>query len=164
MFLWIIFVISVLFWIIRVVLSELCGGPKKSPHTFILCSYYSNPQDCVLLWFIYVISVLFWIIRVVLSVLRGSLKSLPTLSSYVLIIPILRIVCFCGSFVLFLSCFGLSELFCLCCVAALKVSPHFHLMFLLFQFSGLCAFVVHLCYFCLVLDYQSCFVCAAWRP
>ena len=32
----------------------------------------------------------------------------------------------------------LSELFCLCCVAALKVSPQFNLMLLLFQSSGLC--------------------------
>ena len=34
-------------FIIRVVLSVLRGGPKKSPRTFILCSYFSNPQDCV---------------------------------------------------------------------------------------------------------------------
>ena len=33
--------------LIRVVLSLLRGGPKKSPRTFIYCSYFSNPQDCV---------------------------------------------------------------------------------------------------------------------
>ena len=35
----------------------------------------------------------------------------------------------------FLLC--LSELFCLCCVVALKVSPHFHFVLLLFQYLGL---------------------------
>ena len=38
----------------------------------------------------------------------------------------------------------ISELFCLYCVAALKVSPHFQLILLLFQSSGIaCTITFH---------------------
>ena len=100
----------------RVVLSVLCGGPKMSPRTNIWCSYYSSPKVCctIIFWspagkeLSSWLSCFFHFPKYVLVNIRikGKVCAMKLVkpSSQIFLLTVPRRYFFCGSFMFYLSC------------------------------------------------------------